>query len=142
MDSFQEYKDDFVLFLEAGFIAVNQADEQSANKLFAAAKLLEPTNVLPIVGEGYLYLHLLHVDKAAQKFEEVLKIEPENEMAKAFLGITYTLTPDHVTQGEQILSQIQKSDDKEIKKLSETALDFVDKLIKKDASPAQIKKEK
>ena len=42
----QDYKKDFILFLEAGFIAINQADETSAINLFNAAKLFDPKNSL------------------------------------------------------------------------------------------------
>ena len=35
-----KYKDQFILFLEAGFVAINQMDETSALAVFKAAKLL------------------------------------------------------------------------------------------------------
>ena len=48
-----KYKEHFIVMVEAGFIAVNQADEDSAMKLFKAATLLDPKNLLPRVGMGY-----------------------------------------------------------------------------------------
>ena len=56
-----KFKDDFFLFLEAGFIAVNQADEDAAVKLFKAAQLLDPQQSLPQIGFGYLHLHKLEL---------------------------------------------------------------------------------
>jgi hypothetical protein len=45
--SLQKFKDHFILMAEAGFIAINQSDEDAAIKLFAAAQLLDPNNPLP-----------------------------------------------------------------------------------------------
>lgn len=139
----EKYKDDFVLFLEAGFIAVNQMDEPSASCLFAVAELLKPKdNILPEVGRGYLNLHLLNLKKAAQSFEKVLKTEPDNVMAKTFLGITLSWMPKEVIKGEKILKEAEKSADKTSKKLSHTALEFNKKFIKKKPSPAELQKAK
>ena len=139
----KKYNKDFVVFLEAGFIAVNQMDEANATKLFDAAELLKPANnVLPEVGKGYLQLHLLNLKEAAKCFEKVLKKEPDNEMAKTFLGISLSWMPKEVIKGEKILAETKKSSDKTVKKLSNTAITFVDKFIKKEDSPLAIKKTK
>jgi hypothetical protein len=138
--SLKEYKEDFILFLEAGFIAVNQADEDAAVKLFKASELLEPTNMLSRIGMGYLHLHKLELKQAIEDFEYVLQKEPNNSMAKAFLGICKTMTPREVLEGEKLLVEAEKSEDKEVKKLSTVALDFVDKFVKKAPSPVEIRK--
>ena len=52
MAHWKDYKEDWILFLEAGFIAVNQADEDAATKLFKAAEMLNPENTMPKVGHG------------------------------------------------------------------------------------------
>ena len=114
----------------------------SSLKLFEAAKLLDPSNSLIDIGLVYLHLHKLELKQAISKFEKVLAKEPENEMAKTFLGIALSWTPTDTMKGEKLLSETQKSDEKPIKNLSETALDFVDKFIKKDLSPVEIKKNK
>jgi hypothetical protein len=140
--SLKQYKEDFILFLEAGFIAVNQADEDAAVKLFKAAELLEPKNTLAKVGMGYLHLHKLELKQAIQSFESVVELEPDNDMAKAFLGICKTMTPREVLEGEKLLVAAEQSEDKEVKKLSSMALDFVDKFAKKAPSPAEVRKPK
>jgi lipopolysaccharide biosynthesis regulator YciM len=134
--SLKKYKDDFVLMLESGFIAVNQADEDSAMKLFKAAQLLSPENVMPTVGFGYLHLHKLELKEAISRFEEVLKKEPHNEMAKALLGLCMSLSPNQVTKGEKVLEETAKSKDPMIKKLADSALDFVDRFVKVPSGPA------
>lgn len=140
MNGLDEYKQDFLLLLEAGFIATNQTDEDSAVKLFKAAEVLDKKNSLIKIGFGYLALHKLELKKASSLFEEVLKEEPKNEMAKAFLGITISLMPKEMLKGEKILQETLESDDKGIKKLAGIALDFVDKFLKKEPSPVEGKK--
>lgn len=141
MANLQKFKDHFLLLCEAGFIAVNQADEDAAVKLFRASELLNPTNTLPKIGMGYLHMMRLELKQACKLFDEVLAKEPHNDMAKAFLGISYALTSTEMTKGEKILEQTsKKADDPMIKKLSQTALDFVEKFVKKSPSPVEIQK--
>ena len=137
MKTKKDFKDDFILFLETGFIGVNQMDAQGAANLFEACKLLEPENVLSDIGIGYLQINTLQLKHASATFNDVLKKDPENEMAKAFLGFAYALTPDKVADGEKILEETSKSKDKTIKTLSDSALDFIDKFIKKFPSPVE-----
>lgn len=132
----KKFKDDFYVLLEAGFIAVNQADEDAAMKLFKAAEMLDPKNILPTVGFGYLHLHKLELTQAIKRFEEALKKDPGNDMAKSLLGICMSLSPDHLEQGEKILAQTLKSKDPAIKDLSDTAIHFVEKFVKKPSGPA------
>ncbi len=132
MSDLKNFKEHFVLLLEAGFIAVNQADEDSAVKLFKASELLNPKSTLPKIGLGYLYLHKLELKQSCKMFKEVLEVEPDNEMAKTFLGLAMTFTTDQVSEGEKILSDAATdSSDKQVKTLAETALDFVEKFVKK-----------
>jgi len=133
----QQYKDDAILLLEAGLIAINQADEDSAIKLFKAAELLNPDNSLVKVGFGYLHLHKLEVKQACKMFEEVLEKEPHNEMAKTLLGITMTFSPTMADKGEKILKETYQSQDPSIKKLSDTGVAFVEKFMKKTPSPVE-----
>lgn len=137
MANWKEYKDDCILFLEAGFIAVNQANEDASLKLFKAAELLDPENPLVKVGFGYLYLHKLDLKKACKLFEEALEANPHNEMAKTLLGISMSLEPTMAAQGEKILEETHHSKDSTIKTLSDTALDFVAKFVKKNPSPVE-----
>ena len=137
MEAWKQYKYDFLLFVECGFIAVNQADETAAVNLFKAAELLDKENVMPQIGIGYLHLHKLELNKAIKAFKDALKKEPHNEMAKAFLGIVMSMTSDDWSKGEKILMSTNKSENKDIKKLSSTALNFVDKFIKKHPTPVE-----
>lgn len=132
----KKFKDDFILLAEAGFIAVNQADEDAALKLFKSAEMLDPENILPKIGFGYLHLHKLELKQAVKYFDQVLESDPQNEMAKAFKGISLSMMPQSVDKGEKILEQTLKSKDPSIKKLAGSAIDFVERFIKKTPGPA------
>jgi tetratricopeptide (TPR) repeat protein len=135
MKHIADFKKHFALLLEAGFVAVNQADEDAALKLFKAASLLDPTSTLPEVGVGYLHLHKLEVKQACKAFENVLKKDPKNDMARAFLGLAMTFTADRVEEGEKILKETHKaSGDPQIRTLTESSLKFVEKFVKKSGN--------
>ena len=134
--SIKKYKEDFILLAEAGFIAVNFADEDAAIKLFKAAELLDAENVLPKIGFGYLHLHKLELKQAVKYFDDVLELDPHNEMAKAFKGLCLSMMPNHVDKGEKILHQSIKSKDPLVKKMAGSAIDFVEKFVKKAPGPA------
>lgn len=138
MSTMEKYKNDYIVFAEAGFIAINQADEDAAIKLFKAAEMLDPNNPLSRIGMGYLHLCKLELKQAVKIFEEILQDEPHNEMAKAFLGISLSLNPKEVDQGEKVLTQTAKeAHDPMVKDLAKNALDFVEKFVKKAAPPMQ-----
>jgi tetratricopeptide (TPR) repeat protein len=141
MEELSQYKDDYINFLEGGFIAINQADENSAMKLFKACDLLRPDLSLTEVGRGYLHLHKLELKQAIAIFEEVLHKDPVNELAQTLLGIALSLTPDQGMKGEKILETMGKQTaDSQVKKVCHTTLDFVDHFIKKAPGPAEVKK--
>jgi tetratricopeptide (TPR) repeat protein len=141
--SLENYKKDYILFVESGFIAVNQGDEDAAIKLFKAAELLEPTNLLPQVGFGYMHLCKLELKQACKIFEEVLSKDPSNDMAKAFLGISFSLMPNEVAKGEKVLEEVStNAKDGQIKSLADTAIDFVEKFVKKSPTPTQAQTQK
>jgi len=141
MEDLKKYDEDFFLFLEAGFVAINQADEDSATKLFKTCEILRKDNPLIQVGFGYLHLHKLELKQACEKFEAVLQKEPDNVMAKTLLGIAMSFTPDQVTKGEQMLETIAKdASDSDAKKVANTTLDFVEHFVKKTPGPADVKR--
>lgn len=134
--SWETYKEDWLLFTEAGFIAVNQADEDAAMKLFKAGEMLNPEKSLPRVGYGYLHLHKLELKQAVKIFEEILEKEPNNKMVKTFLGLCMGMMPNTVEKGEKVLEQMTHAEDPMIKQLAETSIEFVEKFVKKPTGPA------
>jgi len=139
-----KYKEHFIVMVEAGFIAVNQADEDSAMKLFKAATLLDPKNLLPRVGMGYLHLCKLELKQSCKIFNEILEEDPSNEMAKTFLGLSMSLNPAEVVKGEKMLEETASdSKDPMVKTLATSAIEFVEKFVKKTPTPTGgLRKEK
>ena len=60
----KDFKEDFALFIEAGFIAIKQLDEITARRLFKAAELLNPDNPASQLGLGYVALNKLQINEA------------------------------------------------------------------------------
>lgn len=132
----QEFRDDFPLLIEAGFVAVKQLDEMSASRIFHAAQAINPTSTAPQIGLGYIALNKLEVKEATRVFEAVLKQEPENYLAQTFLGICFLLTKPKRKKGEQLIkSAMEKSSDPTIKNLGAISLEWAEKDLKKSKSP-------
>ncbi|MBS0620222.1 MAG: SctF chaperone SctG [Verrucomicrobia bacterium] len=137
MGHLQNFKDDFILMAEAGFIAINQMDEDAALKLFKASETLEPKNSLWKTGVGYMHLCKLELKQAVKVFEDLISQEPDNEMAKTFLGLSLSLNPTELAKGEKVLTEACGAKDPMVKSLAENALDFVNKFVKKAPSPME-----
>ncbi|MFI5334687.1 MAG: hypothetical protein ACHQT8_05945, partial [Chlamydiales bacterium] len=88
---------------------------------------------------GYMHLCKLELKQACKMFDEVLAKDPGNEMAKAFLGLSLALTPNEIAKGEKILEEsAQKSKDSTVKTMAKTAIDFVERFVKKTPGPMQM----
>src|ERR1700722_4742645 len=117
-DKLEEFKEDFALLIEAGFIAVKQLDETSASRIFHAAQAINPDSRAPQIGLGYIALNKLEVKEATKIFEEVVNKEPENYLAQTFLGICFLLTKPKRKKGEKLIQDaIEKSSDPTVKSL-------------------------
>lgn len=131
-----DFKEDFALLIEAGFVAVKQLDETSATRIFNAAQMMSPGSVAPQIGLGYIALNKLEVKKATKIFEDVLKKEPENHLAAAFLGICFLLVKPKRKKGEKLIREtMEKTSDPTIKNLGELALEWAEKDLSKQKSP-------
>lgn len=135
-ETMDEFKEDFALLIEAGFVAVKQLDETSASRIFHAAQAISPNSTAPQIGLGYIALNKLELKEATKTFEEVLKQEPENYLAQTFLGICFLLTKPKRKKGEKlILEAIEKTDNSTIKNLGEVSLEWAEKDLKKKEAP-------
>lgn len=132
----QDFKDDFPMLIEAGFIAVKQLDEMSATRIFHAAEAISPGNSAPKIGLGYIALNKLEIKQATKIFEDVLKDDPDNHLAETFLGICFLLTKPKRKKGEKIIEEvIRKTEDPTVKNLGKISLEWADKDLKKEKSP-------
>lgn len=132
----QEFKEDFSLLIEAGFVAVKQLDETSAIRIFNAAQAVSPNNTAPQIGMGYIALNKLDIKEATKIFEEVVKKEPENYLALTFLGICCLLNKPKRKRGEKLIREaMEKTTDPTVKNLGEVSLEWAEKDLKKEAAP-------
>ncbi len=135
-DILEDFKNDFSLFIEAGFVAVKQLDEISANRIFAAAQMVSPNSTAPQIGLGYIALNKLDLKEAVRHFDNVVKKEPDNNLAKTFYGICLLLNKQKRAEGEKLIREIiAKSDDPTIKSLGEIALVWAEKDLNKMKAP-------
>ncbi len=137
------FKEDFALFIEAGFVAVKQLDEIAARRLFKSAELLHPDNPASQLGLGYIALHKLQVNEAAKIFEGILKKDPNHYLAQALLGICYMMTKNKMKKGEKLVMDAKaKSDNPTIKNLADVCMEWASNDLKKKSfsplAPAQV----
>lgn len=135
-DKISQFKEDFPLLIEAGFIAVKQLDETSANRLFLAAQTINPDSTAPQVGLGYIALNKLEIKEATRIFEGIVKKEPENLLAQTFLGMCFLLTKPKRKKGETLIREVlKKTTNPTIKNLGELSLVWAEKDLKKKEAP-------
>lgn len=135
-EKIEDFKEDFPLLIEAGFVAVKQLDEISATRIFQAAQAMNPESTAPQIGLGYIALNKLEVKQATKIFEEVTLKEPENYLAQTFLGICFLLTKPKRKKGEKMIEEaMEKSNDPTIKNLGTISLQWADKDLKDLKSP-------
>ncbi len=127
-----ELRGEFASLIEAGLVAVNQGDEDSAIKLFSAAQVLEPDSTAPRVGFGFISLNKLELEKAIGLFQIVVDQEPEHHLARAFLGISLAFDPKTRQRGEELIKGAhKKTDDASVKNLCEVSTAWIEKDLKK-----------
>lgn len=136
-EKLKEFKEDFALLIEAGFVAVKQLDETSSTRIFNAAQVLSPTSVAPQIGLGYIALNKLEIKEATRIFETVVQVEPENHLAQTFLGMCFLLTKGKRKKGEKIIREaMEKTTDPTVKNLGTISLEWSEKdLTKKSIAP-------
>ncbi len=136
-DRLEDFRHDFALLIEAGFVAVKQLDETNAKRLFNAAQVLRPESTAPQIGLGYIALNKLDVKDASSIFESVVEQEPENHLAQAFLGIAYLLVKSKRKQGEDLISGAREAtEDPTVINLCKIALEWAEKDLKNRSKKA------
>ena len=127
-NTIEDFKEDFALLIEMGFIAVKQLDEISASRIFHAAQMIHPESVVPQIGLGYIALNKLEVKNATRIFEQVVEKEPENYLAQTFLGMCFLLTKPKRKKGEKLIEEaMSKTQDPTVKDLGATSLKWAEK---------------
>lgn len=145
MKAIDDFKEDALLLLEAGFIAINQADFESAKRLFKAAEILDADKNMCDIGKGYTALHKLDIPEAKKWFSKVLDRDPHHEMAKTFIAWTQIMDPKQLKEGEKSCEKVMKeTKDSDMKQFASSALEFAEHHAKghgdKKSSPLNLHK--
>lgn len=132
----EEFRNDFSLLIEAGFVAVKQLDAISSSRIFIAAQMISPGHTAPQIGLGYIALNQLNVKEATHIFESVVTKEPENYLAQTFLGMCYLLSKPKRKKGEKLINEaMEKTDDPTIKSLGKISLEWAERDLTKAKAP-------
>jgi TPR repeat protein len=135
-EKLEEFKEDFSLLIEAGFVAVKQLDAISSSRIFIAAQMISPGHTAPQIGLGYIALNQLNVKEATHIFESVAEKEPQNYLAQTFLGMCYLLSKPKRKKGEKLIREaMEKSEDPTVKSLGEISLEWAEKDLTKAKAP-------
>lgn len=135
-EKFEEFKKDYSLLIESGFVAVKQLDEIGAIRIFTATQALSPKNTAPKIGMGFIALNKMQIKEATKIYEEVVAVEPENHLAQAFLAICFLVTKGKLKKGQKLMQEtLEKSDDPTIKNLAVLALEWAIRDLSKPSSP-------
>ena len=128
MNSFsmlQQFVEDIPLFVELSLIAIKQGDEESAKKILNGLAVVDPENTARLMGLGLIAMHKMHLEKAAEYFQEVLKLQPNNHRAKGFLAFSFV---------SSVLDE-KIAKDQKVKKLQEGA-DLAEHLLAESQEPS------
>lgn len=135
-ESLEDFKEDFPLLIEAGFVAVKQLDEVSATRIFHASDVLSPGHPASKLGVGYIHMNKLELKEASKVFEEILAEHPDHNLAEMFLGICCLLNKAKRKQGEKIIKEVMgKTDDPTVVNLGQVSLDWASSELKKSEKP-------
>lgn len=142
MASYEEFRKDLPLFVEAGLIAIKQGDEESAKKLFNGVAAIDKDNSTVSMGFALIDLHKMELTGAEKKFLEAIQKDPNNYQAKAFLSFTYILWAmdeknsqkqlSFIKNGTELAQEVLKNSNVETtKELAQSVLDWVAQLGQK-----------
>lgn len=130
----EEFKDDFALLIESGFIAAKQLDEINSTRIFNAAQIINPESSAPKVGLGHIALSKMDIRNATKIFEEALAKDEENYLAQCFLGVCFLMTKDKMKKGEKLIQEaMEKTSDETVKNLGAVCLEWAAKDLSKRA---------
>ncbi len=130
----KEFEKDCALLTELGFVAIKQIDEDAAKKCFYAALIANARESMPVIGLGMVFMLNLELEEASRLFAFVLNLEPDNEMAKAMLGVSklFKLNDKSIDDGGALIEQVlKKSDDPTVLLLAKNAVKLRDEINEK-----------
>ena len=100
--------------MEIGLLAANRAGlQKQAHPIFAGLRAARPQSELPLVGHGVAFLNTDNPREAGASFEAALQINPENDIAKCYLGMAYQAIGWSAKSRKILADVIENGDDPE-----------------------------
>ena len=97
------------LLSEIGFLALETGLSKNAKAIFDGLKAVRPESELPIIGLASIAIVTGKAQDAINMLEkEALKIKPDSDLAKAYLGMSYKLD-GHGSKAEELLKEVMKT---------------------------------
>ena len=80
------------LLMEAGMLAAGYGYMPESETIFEGLKAVRPESESPLIGLAFTKMSTRQVDEAIRILDEqALKINPDSDLARAFLGLAYKL---------------------------------------------------
>jgi tetratricopeptide (TPR) repeat protein len=99
------------LLIMSGFIAVSLNFLDAAEMIFEALKKFRPENEYPFIGLAYVHLNKGAYALAIEMLrDQALKINPQSDLARAFLALSYTFSKKY-EEMKQLTSEIIENND-------------------------------
>jgi tetratricopeptide (TPR) repeat protein len=86
INKIQSSRVNITTLIDKGWNLIVSGKYKEAIKALSRAKKMDPENIKVYNLLGWAYIHLKEYDKSSMIFQEVLKMDPKNEMANANLG--------------------------------------------------------
>ena len=97
------------LLSEIGFLALETGLTKNSQAIFDGIKAIRAESELPIIGLASVAIVQGKTQEAINLLEkEALKIKPDSDLAKAYLGMSYKLD-GHNSKAEKLLKEVLKT---------------------------------
>lgn len=98
------------LLIMSGFVAIALNHTDTAENIFQALKIFRPQSEYPLIGIAYVLLSKGRYEQAIETLrDKALEINPQSDLAKAFLALSYSLTKK-LEEMKHLTNQIIDSD--------------------------------
>lgn len=94
------------LLMEAGYLAGGYGFFEESEKIFDGITAVRPESELPLIGMAVTKMNAGKYEEAARiLWDKALKLNPESDLAKSFLGLTLKLS-GLIAESQAILKEV------------------------------------
>ncbi|MDR2826160.1 MAG: tetratricopeptide repeat protein [Deltaproteobacteria bacterium] len=102
--------EDLQLLAEVGFCGVSMGNMLQARKIFNGILLVRPGHKAPLMGLAMSHYMVDEFEQAEEILLEILKADPQFDMAKAHLALTYLLA-GRKEEAKPLLEEVKHNGD-------------------------------